>query len=79
MPATHAINFFTADEVCHDRILQLVENMLATKQQQASARTDADINRLAHRAADLDRRIDELVYELYALTADEVKIVEDSA
>lgn len=60
-------------------MVQLVETMLATKQQQSSARTDADINRLAHRAADLDRRIDELVYELYGLTAEEVKIVEGAA
>ena len=67
------------DRARHDRMVQLVEVMLATKQQQSSARTDADINRLAHRVADLDRRIDELVYELYALTAEEVKIVEDSA
>ena len=29
--------------------------------------------------AALDRQIDALVYELYALTADEIKIVEDAA
>ena len=69
----------TTDKARHDRVVQLVEAMLATKQQPASARTDADINRLAHRAADLDRRIDELVYELYALTAEEIVIVEGSA
>jgi len=30
----------------------------------------------AHKCAALDRQIDALVYELYALTPDEIKIVE---
>ena len=60
-------------------MVELVEALLAAKAQQAQARTDADINRLAHRVADLDRRIDELVYELYELTPEEIAIIEKSA
>ncbi len=73
------INFSdAADKVRHDQMVGLVEGMLAAKAQQANARTDADINRLAHRVADLDHRIDELVYELYELTTEEIAIVEES-
>jgi adenine-specific DNA-methyltransferase len=54
----------------------LVEQMLAAKPQLARAQSDKDKNFYENKCATLDRQIDALVYDLYGLTADEIKIVE---
>ena len=67
-----------ADKARHDKMVLLVEQMLATKPQLARAQSDKDKDFYENKCAALDRQIDALVYELYALTADEIKIVEGS-
>ena len=62
----------------HDRMVTLVEAMLAAKRQWQQARTDRDRNFYASKCAALDRQIDQLVYELYELTPDEIAIVENA-
>ena len=57
----------------------MVSVLLAAKPQLARAQSDADKEFYGNKCADLDRRIDALVYELYGLTADEIKIVEGAA
>jgi adenine-specific DNA-methyltransferase len=54
----------------------LVEQMLAAKKQLAAAQSDKDRDFYTHRCDGLDRQIDALVYALYALTPEEIKIVE---
>jgi type I restriction-modification system DNA methylase subunit len=66
----------SADKALHDKLVALVEQMLAAKPQLARAQSDADKEFYGNKCVDLDRRIDALVYELYGLTADEIKIVE---
>jgi len=62
----------------HDRMLQLVERILTLQQRRARARLAAE-QRVIQREIDAtDRQIDELVYELYGLTDDEIAIVEES-
>ena len=62
----------------HDRVIVLVDQMLAAKQQEAAASGHA--REIASRkCAALDRQIDALVYELYGLTADEIALVEGGA
>ena len=56
----------------------LVDQMLAAKKQLAEARSDKDKDFYENKCAGLDRQIDALVYELYALSPDEIKIVEGS-
>ena len=53
--------------------------MLAAKKQLAGEQSDADKEFYGHKCAGLDRQIDALVYELYALTPDEIRIVEAAA
>ncbi len=65
-----------ADKSRHDKLVSLVEQMLAAQPQLARAQSDKDQDFYAHKCAALDRQIDALVYELYALTPDEIKIVE---
>lgn len=63
------------DRARHDRMVELVDQMLAAKQQEAAASGHA--REIATRkCAALDRQIDALVYELYGLTEDEIALVE---
>ena len=76
----HSINFSkSTDGASHDRMVSLVEQMLAGKKQLAEARSDKDKDFYENKCAGLDQQIDALVYELYGLTPEEIKIVEQCA
>lgn len=66
----------SADKSRHDRMVQLVEQMLEAKKQVAGAQTEKDRTYFENKCASLDRQIDALVYDLYGLTEAEIKIVE---
>ncbi|MFA6468303.1 MAG: N-6 DNA methylase [Bacteroidota bacterium] len=68
----------SSDKARHDNIVNLVNQMLETKQKLSTSKTDGEVNRLEQHCESLDRKIDEAVYELYGLTEEEIKIVEDS-
>jgi hypothetical protein len=71
------INFSDPTDVArHDRMVALVERMLELHKQQAAARTPADRELYARQIAATDREIDQLVYELYGLTEEEVRVAE---
>ena len=53
-----------------------VTQMLQAKQQQPTAKTDKDKNFIDNKIQSLDSQIDQLVYELYGLTEEEIKIIE---
>ena len=55
---------------------RLVEQMLALHQRRAAARTPHEQSVLAAQIAATDRQIDRLVYALYGLSEEEVRIVE---
>ena len=65
-----------ADIARYEEIVAKVEAMLEAKKQLAKAQTDKDKNYYENKCASLDRQIDHLVYDLYGLTEDEIKIVE---
>jgi hypothetical protein len=65
-----------ADKNLHDRLVQLVEHMLALHKQLADARTDHDKNLIQRQIEATDRQIDRLVYDLYGLTEEEIAVVE---
>jgi hypothetical protein len=60
----------------HDLLVKLVEQMLDSKRRLQQSRTDRDRNFYENRCAALERRIDQLVYELYGLTPEEIALVE---
>jgi len=73
----HKIDFSDpADKAKHDRMVELVEQMLAARKQLAGAQSDKDKDFYTNRCDGLDRQIDTLVYDLYALTPAEIQIVE---
>ncbi|HHT9138238.1 MAG TPA: hypothetical protein ACFYEK_13480 [Candidatus Wunengus sp. YC60] len=60
-------------------MVALVDQMLELHKQSASAKTDHN-KIVIHRQIDAtDRQIDQLVYELYGLTEEEIKIVEEGS
>jgi hypothetical protein len=63
----------------HDRIVSLVERMLALHKQLAAAKTAHAKTNLQRQIDATDTQIDKLVYDLYDLSADEIKIVEAAA
>ena len=60
----------------HDKMVALVENMLEFHKRAASAKTPQEKEMLARQIESTDGAIDRLVYELYGLTEEEIKIVE---
>jgi len=73
-----------ADKARHEKMVSLVERMLELtpllSPRQAggsgSPRTPGDKERVKREVESTDRAIDRLVYELYGLSEDEIKIVE---
>ena len=65
-----------ADKAHHDKIVSRVERMLDLHTKLAAAKNPNDKTRLEREIEATDRQIDQLVYELYGLTEEEVKIVE---
>ena len=67
-----------AEKAMHDRVVELVERVIEAKKQQAAARTDRDRAFYERMSADIDQRIDEIVFDLYELNEDERKLVRES-
>jgi len=62
----------------HDRIVELVEAMLALHRKMPIAKTPHETTLIQRQISAADRQIDRLVYELYGLSDDEIKIVEEA-
>jgi type II restriction/modification system DNA methylase subunit YeeA len=60
-------------------MVELVDEMLDLHERLAGARSDADTTRLDRAIKTADRKIDALVYELYGLTEEEIRVVEGSS
>ena len=67
------------DKARHDRMVALVDQMLELHKQLASAKTDHEKNVIQRQIDATDQQIDQLVYELYGLTEEETKIVEEGS
>jgi type I restriction-modification system DNA methylase subunit len=64
-----------ADKANHDKVVDLVNQMLSLNKQLHEAKTDHEKTALRRQIDATDQQIDQLVYELYGLTDDEMKIV----
>jgi hypothetical protein len=67
-----------ADVARHERMVSLVEQMLALHQKLAAASIPQDKTLYQRQIEATDRQIDALVYELYGLTEEEIAIVENA-
>ena len=76
----HTIDFSDSEDVAsHDRMVQLVENMLELNKKLAETKTGHEKTLLQRQIDATDHQIDRLVYDLYDLTEEEVKIVEEAS
>jgi len=66
-----------ADKSRHDRMVEMVEQMLALNKQLAITNTAHEKTALQRQIDATDRQIDQLVYDLYGLTEEEIRIVEN--
>jgi hypothetical protein len=66
----------TTDAARHDRMVSLVERMLALHKQLLHAATPHEKTALERQIEATDGQIDALVHELYGLTEEEIRIVE---
>lgn len=60
----------------HDRMVELVQSMMQLKKDFATARMPSERGSIDRQIAATDAEIDRLVYELYGLTEEEIRIVE---
>jgi len=71
----HTINFSdSAEKAQHDKLVSLVERMLSLHKQ--SPRTPQEQEMVKREIESTDRAIDKLVYALYGLSEEEIRIVE---
>lgn len=62
----------------HNKIVMLVESIITNKIKGLAVKTDKDKFYYENKCTSLDTQIDTLVYQLYGLTEDEIKIIENS-
>jgi len=60
----------------HDRMVEMVEQMLELQKKFHGAKLESEKNMFKKQIDYLDNQIDRLVYQLYGLTDNEIKIVE---
>ena len=67
-----------SNKTLRDKILKLVERMLDLNKKLAAAKIPTDKTRIQRQITTTDKQIDNLVYDLYGLTEEEIKIVEQN-
>jgi restriction endonuclease S subunit len=67
-----------SDKNRHDQIVTLVEQILELHNQLPQAKTPYEKEAIRRQIATTDKQIDQLVYQLYGLTPEEIKIVEEA-
>ena len=65
------------DKARHDGMVELVEAMLKLHKDLAAGKTPHDKEVIQRQIDTTDNEIDKLVYELYGLTEEDIKIVEE--
>jgi hypothetical protein len=67
------------DKSLHDSLEALVQEMLTVQERYAETDDTGDETIYRHQIRELDRRIDAIVYDLYRLTPEEIRIVEKNS
>jgi len=73
------MNLFSTAKSRHDKLVVLVDKMLSLMPKLRAATADSEKAVLQNVVTATDQQIDTLVYELYGLTEDEIKLVEGNA
>jgi len=74
-----AIDFTNPDEKAqHDKLVSLVDNLLDLQKKYGETRMERDKELYERQIKIVDAQINGLVYDLYGLTEEEIKVVEES-
>jgi hypothetical protein len=74
----HSIDFSNSEEVdIHDKIVSLVQLMLEMNRKLDNSKLGAEKEIIKRRIEATDLEINKLVYQLYGLTEEEIKIIEE--
>lgn len=77
---SHSRNFVVgADKSRHDKLVLLVDKMLGLMPKPRAATAESEKAVLQNAVTATDQQIDQLVYELYQLTPQEIALVEGAA
>ena len=76
LPIRNIDSLNTEEKSLHDRMVAFVDSMLKLHKDLSSVKTDQESTALQRQMDAKDKQIDALVYELYGLTEEEIKIVE---
>lgn len=76
LPIRKPVRGNATDKLRHDKIVSLVNQMLAAKKRLVSSRNDKDKDCYTNLCDAIDLKINALVYQLYGLTDEEIRIVE---
>jgi len=66
-----------SDKARHDHMVELVNTMLKLHKDLQAAKTGHEKSLIQRQIEQTDKQIDQLVYELYSLTNEEIRIVEE--
>ncbi|MBC2699480.1 MAG: hypothetical protein HF976_04885 [ANME-2 cluster archaeon] len=66
------------EEAKHDKLVSLVDDMLELQKKYHEVRMERDKELYERQINIVDEQIDRLVYDLYELTEEEIKVVEES-
>ena len=66
-----------AEKVSHDSMVGFVEQLMTTKQMLTTAKSDRDKNFYEAKCSTLERKINALVYKLYAVSEEGIRIIEE--
>jgi predicted nucleotidyltransferase len=73
----HTIDFSNLDDVAnHDKIVYMVEQMLEMNKKLDNSKLGSEKEMIQRRIETTDAEINRLVYQLYKLTEEEIKIIE---
>jgi Cys-tRNA synthase (O-phospho-L-seryl-tRNA:Cys-tRNA synthase) len=73
-----AIDFSNpAEKAQHDKLVALVENMIELQKKHQEARMEQDKELYERQIRIVDAQMDRQVYELYGLTEEEIRVVEE--
>jgi len=68
----------SSEKLMHDKMIKLVKSMLDMNKRKIGTQSERDIELLERQITATNREIDRLVYKLYGLTEEEIKIVESA-
>jgi hypothetical protein len=78
IPIPDIDSFSIQEKQIYDNIVSLVDQILITQKEYHAVKKEKDQEALKKKIDIIDNQIDKLVYELYGLTEEEIKIVNES-